>query len=231
MEDFQERALIRRFFDERRTGFFIEVGANDPFHRSQTWHLEELGWHGILVEPQPKLAELLRKERPKARIFETAFSASEKRGKATLHVAQPNVRSSLKREDGLGSPPYVETIDVTLRTLDELLAECSDPHPDFISIDTEGTELDVLRGFDLARHRPYLILIEDARHNLTKHRYLKKEGYKLVRRTHRNSWYVPKDCAPDFLTLPYRLKLFRWMYLDLAFRNFRRWRRRRARPE
>ena len=159
MEHFQERALIRRFFDERRTGFFIEVGANDPFHRSQTWHLEELGWQGILVEPQPDKAELLRKERPKSRVFETACSTPEKRGMATLHVPEHNGSSSLEPEDGA---TYVETVEVTLRTLDELLAECGDPHPHFISIDTEGTEVDVLRGFDLARHRPDLILLEEG---------------------------------------------------------------------
>jgi hypothetical protein len=62
---------------------------------------------------------------------------------------------------------------------------------DFLSIDTEGTELDVLLGFDLARHRPRLILIEDKLYHLSKHSYLTRHGYKLVKRTVLNNWYVP----------------------------------------
>ena len=46
-------------------------------------------------------------------------------------------------------------------------------------------------GFDLARHHPRLILIEDKLYHLTKHRYLTGRGYRLVKRTMLNNWYVP----------------------------------------
>jgi len=62
---------------------------------------------------------------------------------------------------------------------------------DFLSMDTEGTELDILFGFDLARHRPRLILIEDKLYNLAKHHYLTQRGYRLAKRTMLNNWYVP----------------------------------------
>jgi len=48
-----EVPLVREFFADTKQGFFVEVGANDPKKDSQSWHLEEAGWRGILVEPLP----------------------------------------------------------------------------------------------------------------------------------------------------------------------------------
>ena len=60
-----------------------------------------------------------------------------------------------------------------VRTLDSILEEAG-AHPgfDFLSIDVEGHEIEVLRGFDIARWRPRLILLEDHVADLSKHRYL-----------------------------------------------------------
>ena len=52
--DYAETALKEEFFGDR-TGYFVDVGANDPKDISQTWHLEQKGWRGILIEPQPAL--------------------------------------------------------------------------------------------------------------------------------------------------------------------------------
>ena len=54
--DGREQELVREFFAGVRAGFFVEVGANRPRQESQTWHLEQLGWSGVLIEPQPHLA-------------------------------------------------------------------------------------------------------------------------------------------------------------------------------
>ena len=57
----REQELVRKFFKHAPSGFFVEVGANRPRQESQTWHLEQLGWTGVLIEPQPDLAEDLRR--------------------------------------------------------------------------------------------------------------------------------------------------------------------------
>jgi hypothetical protein len=62
--------LIAGFFGSRK-GYFVEVGANEPRERSQTYHLEQAGWTGVLVEPQPALAALLRAQRS-AKVFAVA---------------------------------------------------------------------------------------------------------------------------------------------------------------
>ena len=60
----REQELVQEFFRDTRSGFFVEVGANRPRQASQTWHLEQLGWTGILIEPQPDLAERLPRDVP-----------------------------------------------------------------------------------------------------------------------------------------------------------------------
>ena len=76
-------------------GYYVEVGANDPRERSQTWHLEQQGWTGVLIEPQPDLAATLRAER-KGKVFAVACSSPVTAGQELpLHVAGP--LSSLDR--------------------------------------------------------------------------------------------------------------------------------------
>ena len=83
-----------------------------------------------------------------------------------------------------------------MRTLDDILTEARAPVAfEFLSIDVEGHELEVLGGFDLARWRPRLILLEDHVGDLAKHRYLENAGYRLIRRCENNGWYVPRDAA------------------------------------
>src|SRR5689334_2098633 len=67
-----ETALVLEFMGNRKEGFFLDVGANDPQNGSQTWVLEQQGWRGILVEPLPELCERLRQARPKSKVFQIA---------------------------------------------------------------------------------------------------------------------------------------------------------------
>jgi hypothetical protein len=70
-----ENFLVWDFFKRKNKGFFIEVGANYPFIRSQTWLLEHSGWQGILVEPLSECCELLKKLRKNSRVFQVAVTS------------------------------------------------------------------------------------------------------------------------------------------------------------
>jgi hypothetical protein len=115
-------------------------------------------------------------------------------------------------------------IDVPVRTLDDILAEAGAPEGfDFLSIDVEGHELDVLSGFDIGRWRPRLILLEDHVADLSKHTYLTGAGYRIARRYENNGWYVPKDAdVPNFS----RWEILRKYYLALPIRMLRNFSRR-----
>jgi FkbM family methyltransferase len=222
----EENALKERFLGTQ-PGFFVEVGANEPVDGSQTWHLEKLGWRGILVEPLPALAQKLREQRT-ATVIECACSGPGKAGTTMqLHVA--GALSSF--DPALMDPGVIpdRSIAVAVRTLDEVLDEAQAPSPiDFVSIDVEGHEVEVLRGFDFERWRPRLILLEDHLLGLDKHRCITAHGYRLLCRTGLNNWYVP-EASPHRLGLGGRLQMFRKMYLSLPIRRLQDLRRRAGR--
>ena len=219
---------MREFFAGAPSGFFVEIGANDPRYASQTWHLEQLGWTGVLVEPQPDLADNLRRQRT-AKVFSVACSSRANAGqRMKLHVA--GALSSLERERMAPGAELERVIEVPIRTLDDVLAEAHAPVPiDLVSLDVEGHELQVLDGFTLSRWKPRLILLEDHVSDLTKHRFLTAQGYRLVRRVENNGWYVPRDAAVA-VTPHQRWEIVRKYYLALPFRVLRNVSRRLRQP-
>jgi len=215
----EEQARVREFFGGDNSGYFVEVGANHPTQGSQTWHLEQAGWTGVLVEPQPDLAAFLVTSR-KARVFATACSSPENAGQSLpLHV--DGARSALDRDRMAPGAQAAYVIVVPTRTLDSILEEAAAPIPiDLLSIDVEGHETEVLHGFDFNRWQPLLILIEDHVDSLQTHRYLKKSGYRLIRRLGHNGWYIPAD-EPYRVASSDRWEILRKYYLALPFRLLR----------
>ncbi len=142
----------------------------------------------------------------------------------TLYLSGPH--SSLRPGLAVASSVAHGTVKVPARTLDDILVEAGAPAPiDFISIDVEGHEVEVLRGFDIARWRPRLMLVEDHVTSLATHRFLTRAGYRLIRRTGLNGWYVPADKAPS-VGLRGAWQIARKYYLALPFRLLRERKRR-----
>jgi FkbM family methyltransferase len=227
MREEQEQHQVRQFLGEQ-PGYFVEVGANHPVVGSQSFDLELRGWQGVLIEPQPDLAEELAKVR-KANVFAVACSSPNNAGRRLpFYLAGP--MSALDREKmAPGSMPDA-VMEVEIRTLDDILAEVRAPEPiDFLSIDVEGHEIDVLGGFDVPRWRPRLILVEDHVGSLKTHRFLKSIGYKLIRRTGYNGWYVPENLLVS-LHWSDRARIIRKYYLSLPFRVLRNTSRRLRQP-
>src|SRR5205085_12172065 len=142
LPDDEEMRLVREFFGGA-TGYFVDIGANDPQLGSQSWHLEQAGWTGILIEPQPDLAPRLRQTR-KAKVFAVACSAPANAGKSMpLYLAGP--LSSLSENLMDVTQKAKTVVAVSVQTLDQVLAEAAAPTPiDFLSIDVEGHAREVL---------------------------------------------------------------------------------------
>ena len=216
----EERSLLQAFFGDA-PGVFVEVGANDPVRNSQTHHFEMAGWRGVLVEPLRECAELLRQQR-QARVFEVAAGGPEDDGKL-LPLLVKGAASTLEARIRDPRTKPVEVRKVPIRTLDSILEEAGIGAIDFLSIDVEGAEVAVLRGFSIERYRPRLLFVEDDLRDLRKHRHLVRRGYRLVRRTGINSWYLPV-AAPFPVSGFGRWQLFRKLYLGLWPRRLKyRW--------
>ena len=225
--EIEEKTLVWNFFGPKRDGVFVEVGANDPVAGSQTWLLEQKGWRGVLIEPQAAHCEKLRQQRKNSQVFQVACSAPENEGEMDLFVAEQDGASTLRRQRDTHGTNFIGTERVRVTTLDKMLAAAGVGKIDFLSLDVEGHEIEVMRGFDFAKHRPALVLIEDGVRDLSKHRFLKARGYKLVKRTSLNNWYVPRGTDFRMTSLSEKLELLRKMYLALPFRKGRLYLRRR----
>jgi len=216
-DDDQER-LLAEFFRDVNDGFFVDVGAADPEFISQTWQLEQKGWRGVLIEPRPDCAAELRRLR-RAKVYEVAATSPRNRGSMRMNVL--GRYSSLNDRLVIAGLRPEGEIEVETRTLDDILADAQAPAPiDFISIDVEGHELDVIEGLDLARWRPRLLLVEDHVLNLKLHRAIERRGYRWVRRTDLNAWYMPADTALP-VSLFGRLQFTRKYYVSMPVRWLR----------
>ncbi|MCY4420061.1 MAG: FkbM family methyltransferase [Gammaproteobacteria bacterium] len=219
-----ENAYVQDYFESKRNGYFVEVGAHDPINfGSQSWHLEnDFGWHGVLVEPIPELASMCRKYRPKSKVFECACVDGETTNTVSLFIprkiqggADILGRSAIEPNIDDGYFQFHRKLQVEARTFNSILLDASAGQIDLLSIDVEGAELEVLHGLDLNCYRPKLILLEDKFVHLKKYRYLKKHGYRLVKRTRENCWYVPVDAKRPPQTILEKIRLFKKMYISI----------------
>jgi FkbM family methyltransferase len=141
----------------RREGIFVEVGANDGILQSNTKLLEErYGWRGVLVEPSPTLFEVLKQNRPGAICFQCALGAFRDEGRVMKGDFDGGLMASLGGQRNGQKAKYA----VKIRSLQSILDETGIKHVDFMSLDTEGYELEILRGIDFSRTTFDYLLVE-----------------------------------------------------------------------
>jgi FkbM family methyltransferase len=179
-----EEWLIRDFFNDRRGGTFLDVGAFDPIRYSNTYTLEhDLGWRGIAIDAIAEFAPRYASTRPGAR-FVAAFVGDQDGGLATLFLDPDSAlvasgdQSFTARFTSKAAPRQVPR-----RTLDSILREQGVTKVDFVSLDIELGEPAALAAFDLATYRPELLCIEA--HGQTRQavlNHLARAGYVVVGR-------------------------------------------------
>lgn len=150
----------------RDGGIFFEAGAHDGYTQSNTYYLERYrGWRGVLVEAIPELHAKAQRRRPGSHVVQAALVGPEAAG-GTVPVHFGDLMSKLGADGthsagGLanaGRKGYV--VEVPARTISDVLDEAGLGTPDVLVLDIEGHELDALRGLDLERHAPAMLVIE-----------------------------------------------------------------------
>jgi FkbM family methyltransferase len=158
-----EDVMLRRFFGDQSTGFFIDIGAHDPVVGSVTHHFALSGWRGINIEPLPAFFQRLVDARPNDINLNVAVSDDFGTLDLIVDHTEPGL-STMTQElaDGYARAGHkLERIQVRTRPLADIVREhCAGRIVDFLKIDAEGHELEILRGFDLSAWRPRVILIE-----------------------------------------------------------------------
>jgi FkbM family methyltransferase len=178
----EEEWMIRDFFQDRRDGVFVDVGANHYRATSKTYYLEtKLGWSGLAIEPQREFAAEYAKYRPRT-TFLPFFVSDASNETARLYVIKkmsPVASSNREFVRQFGEPDEVR--EVPTITLTDLLQAQGIRHIDFLSMDIELHEPRALKGFDIGRFKPSLVCIEallPVRQQILD--YFARHGYVLV---------------------------------------------------
>ncbi|UUY09843.1 FkbM family methyltransferase [Pseudomonas sp. J452] len=158
----REDIILSRIFANEAKGFYVDIGACHPIYDSVTQHFYLRGWHGINIEPQPLLFAELQRER--TRDTNLNLCVGRQSGRQTLYITEDQGTSTL--ENGLASHyqstgRVIQEIDVEVVSLNEIwLKYVGTQRVDFLKIDVEGFEKEVLLGANFAVVNPSILLIE-----------------------------------------------------------------------
>ena len=180
-------------FEPGYVGFCVDVGASDGVSNNTTYLLEfSHRWTVVSVEANPEFAGVLKKTRARVEMC----ACSDKPGEATFSIntlnpeafssLRPQFREDLCPKDGVS----FKTVKVPVKTVDQILATWEFPQLDVLCVDTEGTELDVLTGCDLARWKPHVIVSECWDKVGPIDLYLESFGYVKTARNVHNDVYI-----------------------------------------
>ena len=156
----QEDVLLWRALKDVDAGFYVDVGANDPVDDSVTKVFYDRGWHGINVEPSQEYFDKLQSVR--TRDVTLLCAAGDSDGNVTFYEAKTRGWSS---SDAAVGEYYLqeglaEAVEVEQLTLNTILTQHAPSDIHFLKIDVEGAEATVLKGLDLSRFRPWVIMVE-----------------------------------------------------------------------
>jgi FkbM family methyltransferase len=165
-----EDLIVEYIFNLRAisTPSYLDIGANDPFFISNTALFYEKGCRGINVEANPLLYPKFREHRPED--INLNIGISDKEEELDFYVMADDTLSSFSKSECdalIKSGKKLESVQrVKLTTVSDILAKYfEDRFPDFLSIDVEGFDLQVLRSINFEKHWPKVICVEAAEYS------------------------------------------------------------------
>lgn len=199
--------FVYYFTNYKKDGFFIEIGACNGVHLSNTFILEKIGWSGIICEPSKFWHDKI-KGRNCIINKKAIFSESGTKIKFDEFPTSPELSGFSKyldedqnqevRSRGYMSPAF-QSYEVETITLNELISQNTDKTSiDYISIDTEGSEYEILKNFDFKKYNVEIFTIEHAYIKEKREKIyelLSKNNYARIfgNLSHWDDWYVKKD--------------------------------------
>jgi FkbM family methyltransferase len=193
-----EDVMLRRFFGDQPSGFYIDIGAHDPLIGSVTQHFFLSGWRGINIEPLPAFFQRLVAARPNDINLNVAISETAGTLELIVDHTEPGLSTMTQElaDDYARAGHRLERIQVPTRPLTDIVREyCADRTVDFLKIDAEGHELEILRGIDLTVWRPRVILIEAGYKPEAWAPIIVSAGYVLAGTDLWNRYYVRREEA------------------------------------
>jgi FkbM family methyltransferase len=197
-------------FAGQSRGIYIDVGAGHPIADNVSFWFYERGWRGIVVEPQPELAALYAQLRPRDLAIRSLVGRVS--GEIDFHVVErlhglsTTVESLAQKASAFGVG--YQTVHMPVTTLAELCESHDLGAIDFLKIDVEGAEGDVLFGGDWKRFRPKVIVAEAVTPLASEpawqewEPFLIAQGYRFVLFDTLNRFYVAQEAHEIMARFP-----------------------------
>lgn len=195
-----EDVLLRRLFNNQTNGFYVDVGAHHPMRFSNTYIFYKAGWEGINIEPNPDSLRLFDKHRP--RDTNVNCGVARENGRLEYFMFDEPALNTFDKEmlkGRVSNAPYkhIKTIQIDVMPLAEVLERHlpENTKVDFLSVDVEGFDLDVIKSNDWEKFRPMWVLVEQLELesiedlDFALHHYMKSIGYVLFAKTYNTLFY------------------------------------------
>jgi FkbM family methyltransferase len=183
---------------------YLDIGAHHPTWLSNTYLFYEKGCRGVCVEPDPELFKLIHNKRKQdvclnvgvgdGSVMEGELHILSTRTLSTFSVREAN--SYTKN----GSIRTEKIVKISFLPVNEIVRKYFNSHPNFVSIDTEGMDLQILQSFDFELYRPEVFCIETLTYTEDKTEkkiteiisYMEQSGYFVYADTYINTLFVDK---------------------------------------
>ena len=191
--EFAEDVMVNRILKKIKKGFYVDIGAYHPYKGSLTYNLYNRKWNGMNLDISKSSIDLFNIARPSD--ININCAVSEFNGETYYYENSPiNQQNSLIPQDD-----NQKKIKIQSYKLSEILKMQNINSVDYINIDTEGNELEVLMGIDFSKINPTLFTIEDNSFDLNneikkkKIIFLKEKNYELINIIGVTMFFVKKD--------------------------------------
>ena len=162
--------VLKKIFYQQEKGFYIDVGCQNPIKNNNTYLLYKKGWEGINIDLDKDNINLFNSARPKDSNFNKAISSDIKNVELYFYHKKSPINTIDKKTSAFQKAKVTSIKKINTDTLDNIVLNSKYKNHtfDLLSIDVEGHELDVLKGFDLDKYSPKVIVVEYLDINVSK---------------------------------------------------------------
>ena len=185
-----EDMVLERIFENKKKGFYVDVGAHHPKRFSNTHLFYKKGWRGINIDAMPGSMKLFNKLR--SRDINLEIGISSKKDNLKYYIFNETALNTFSKKQAQKintqrNSYYIDRIvNIDVNPLEKIIKKyANNKKIDFLNIDAEGLDLDILKSNDWSKYRPKIILVEILNNNLQEiqknpvGRFMKKNNYIL----------------------------------------------------
>ena len=200
--------LVNYFFKNKHDGFYVDVGCQNPISNNNTYLLyKNKNWNGMNIDLDQKNIDLFNLVRKRDLNIKAAVSSGNFKKKIYFYHSKSAINTLEKKISNFQNAKVKKIIDVDTVTLNQLLFKNNIKKIDFLSVDVEGHEINVLNGFNIKKYSPQLVVIEFLD--------LKMKKFEFYNNSIKN--ILDSDIYKYFIKNNY--SLINWNHGDLVFVN------------